>query len=324
MSKLGDEYQELVGLVQKVLDPGATVKVGQWVQGPDGRRDIDVEVKGIVDGKDKFILVECKDWQDPIGIKEIDALDSKRHDLGADETIIYSNSGFTKDALRKAERKKIGACSALKAGDKRIKIVFFKDIVAKRLSIDTWLPVIYFDKTNPQKFEDEWDIKDFTHNGHSVRNWISNKSKQLLIDNENCERIVANYAFGKEIAFEYRGRVVKLIGIGFQLACSKKWLSQRINVDISTGLYDHINKKHIIPNEQSYMLGWIDQDAWDEMEEPDNTDADEDGININLTLINSIPELDDIEAAKLEPVIKEIEERCVDNSADTSLNKDAP
>jgi hypothetical protein len=51
-----------------------------------------------------FILIECKDWRNPVGIGAIGELDSKRRDLHADRTIIYSNSGFTTGALRKAAR----------------------------------------------------------------------------------------------------------------------------------------------------------------------------------------------------------------------------
>src|SRR5258705_5150682 len=93
MAKAGDEYQDIVGDVAKALDPGASVKVGQWVEGPDGKRDLGGEVSGTIDGSPCFIVIECKDWSVPIGIGVVDALDSKRKDLNADQAIIYSNSG---------------------------------------------------------------------------------------------------------------------------------------------------------------------------------------------------------------------------------------
>src|SRR5215510_1062106 len=45
-TKAGDEYQDIVAAVQCALDPGAAVRAGQWIEGPDGRRDLDVEVRG--------------------------------------------------------------------------------------------------------------------------------------------------------------------------------------------------------------------------------------------------------------------------------------
>jgi len=137
VAKPGDEYQELVGAVAAALDPGASVKMGQWIEGPDGKRDLDVEVRGTIDGSPCFILIECKDWRDRVGIGVIDALDSKRRDLGADRAIAYSNSGFTAPALRKAARLEIGAASALKAGDGKAKVAIETEIIAKRLSVDS-------------------------------------------------------------------------------------------------------------------------------------------------------------------------------------------
>jgi hypothetical protein len=68
MAKAGDEYRELVGAVIAALDPGSAVKTEQWITGPDGERDMDVEVRGALNGVPHFILVECKDHTRPIGI----------------------------------------------------------------------------------------------------------------------------------------------------------------------------------------------------------------------------------------------------------------
>jgi len=137
VAKPGDEYQELVGAVEKALEPGASVKVGQWIDGPDGKRELDVEVRGTLDGSPCFILIECKDWGDPVRIGVIDALDSKRRDLFADRAVVYSNSGFTAPALRKAKRVRIGAASALKAGDGEVKVAIETAIVAKGPIVDS-------------------------------------------------------------------------------------------------------------------------------------------------------------------------------------------
>ena len=319
MAKRGDEYQEIVGAVAKALDPGATVNVGQWVEGPDGRRDMDVEIRGTIEGNPRFVLVECKDWRRPVGIKEIDALDSKRHDLGADETFIYSNHGFTEDALRKARRVGIGACSALKAGDKRIKLVFYRELVAKKLSVDRWSPILYFSRDNSQGLEDEWDIKALLYQGRPVVNWISRTSLDILRRHEGCEEVVANFAFGQEVEFSLGGSVLKLIGIGFRLECSKKWVSQEVQVDITLGLFDHLRKKLFIPNKEAYILGWIDPDSWVEIDYPGWQPPEEGSFELYLTLLNTVQELEPKETPELDSIIKEREERCSNPSANHPL-----
>src|SRR5688572_2658658 len=124
MAKAGDEYQAIVEAVARALHPEANVCAGEWVEGPDGRRDMDVAVRF---GKDRVVLLECKDWRRPVGIDAIDKLESKSRDLGAESALIYSNSGFTKQALVKAERVGIGALSALKAEDGRIRSMLTRE-----------------------------------------------------------------------------------------------------------------------------------------------------------------------------------------------------
>src|SRR4051812_23074383 len=120
MPKLGTEYQSLVAEVMNALHPSATITIGEWVIGPDGRREIDISIRGIIDGRPTFVLVECKDWNSKVGIEAIDALESKRHDLGADRTIIASNSGFTAPALAKAGRNSIACVSAMVDGNEKV------------------------------------------------------------------------------------------------------------------------------------------------------------------------------------------------------------
>ena len=138
MPKAGTEYQELVALVAKALDPKADIQTGQWIEGPDGDREVDVAVWGTVDGAPHFIHIECKDWKRPVDIQAIDNLDSKRRHLSADAAMLYSNSGFTKNALRKAERVGIDAVSAMAAGNRLIRPMIERELVAKRLSVDTF------------------------------------------------------------------------------------------------------------------------------------------------------------------------------------------
>src|SRR5579884_2840798 len=95
MAKAGDDYMEQVAKVREALDPNAVVKTGQWIEGPDGEREVDVEVRGTVGGKPHFVIVEAKDWRRRVDVQTVDALDSKRVDLKADAAFIYSNSGFT-------------------------------------------------------------------------------------------------------------------------------------------------------------------------------------------------------------------------------------
>ena len=62
MTKLGKQFELVVSDVVKALDPNSTVRQGDWVLGPDGRRDLDVIVEGTADGIQRRIQIECKDY----------------------------------------------------------------------------------------------------------------------------------------------------------------------------------------------------------------------------------------------------------------------
>ncbi|GIW67652.1 MAG: hypothetical protein KatS3mg096_520 [Candidatus Parcubacteria bacterium] len=120
--KKGIKYQNLVGSIMKALYQSADIKINSIIKGPDGCRDIDVEVRGNLHNGKKFLFIECKDWNKPVGICVLDIVDSKSRDLNADEVIVFSNSGFTKEALNKALRLNIKLCSALKNNSSDVKI----------------------------------------------------------------------------------------------------------------------------------------------------------------------------------------------------------
>jgi len=133
--KRGDDYQLAVAQVANSIDPAAQIVVGTWVDGPDGRRDLDVAVRS-ADGNDLLAVIECKDWNKPIGIAFIDALDSKRRDLGTKAALICSNSGFTADALRKAARVGIPTLAALIEGDSRIRVIIKQQVYTRLVTFE--------------------------------------------------------------------------------------------------------------------------------------------------------------------------------------------
>ena len=201
MPKAGTEYQELVALVAKALDPKAAIRTGQWIEGPDGDREVDVEVRGSVDGAPHFIHIECKDWKRPVDIQAIDNLESKRHDLSADAAMLFSNSGFTKNALRKAERVGIDAVSAMAIGNKLVRPVIERELVAKRLSIDTFQITVFPNKDSEKTFPESWDYRTLWYEGLPFVNWLTELSTQLLQRHEGESKIVELAAFKKETTF---------------------------------------------------------------------------------------------------------------------------
>jgi hypothetical protein len=310
MAKSGDEYQEIVGAVAQALDPGASVKVGQWIEGPDGRRDLDVEVRGTINDSPCFVLIECKDWANPVGIGVVDALDSKRKDLNADRAIIYSNSGFTAPALRKAARVGIETASALKAGDQRIKVMIERPLVAKHLSVDSMRIILYSPPGQAPEVEHGWQVNQLLCDSLPVINWISELSLRLIKEHEDAKNIIFRCVFRPYPGWALNSRTLSVAGFELFFACSKKWIAQTVRVDVTLGLFDYLRRTVVVPDKQMYWMGWIDREAWVEVDrEWEKKELEPNSFEVYLTLLNPIHPINDGVAPKIEELIVEQEVR---------------
>jgi hypothetical protein len=310
MAKAGSEYEELVALVAKAIHRDAEIATGKWVEGPDGKREVDVEVRGTIDGRPHFVHIECKDWKQPVDIKEIDNLDSKRKDLSADAAILFSNSGFTKKALRKAERVGIDAVSAIAEGNNLIRPVIERVMTAKQLSVDSVRMTLYPNEQSNEDIPDGWDFRRLEYNRLPVINWLQNLSLDLIRKHEDESRIIETVAFKKETVFELEGTPVVLRGFRIDMSCSKKWVSQTIREDVSLGFYNHVTRRLTIPDKQYMTMGTIDNEGWDLIENEDGRDYFETSLEpgtfrLDLTLLNPIRAIEGKNTPSIDELINE-------------------
>src|SRR5262245_57854314 len=191
MTKAGSAYNKLAMEMAKALEPLANVRMGQWVEGPDGKREVDVEVRRTTDDLAFFLLIECKDWKTPVDIEEMDKLHSKSKDLAADRVMICSNSGFTKKALRKAARLEIEAVSVLAAGNGLIKIHLNREYVAKALSVEQWSADLFTAEDDEWPLPESWDARQLYYEDLPVVNWFHQISADLLRQHDGASTIVS-------------------------------------------------------------------------------------------------------------------------------------
>lgn len=264
MAKAGDAYREIVGTIMGVLDPDSAVKTEQWITGPDGERDMDVEVRGTLNGVPHFILVECKDHARPIGIGIVDAFESKIRDLKPERAIVFSNSGFTRDALKKANRVGIEMASAMKANDDTVKIKIYREVVARRLTLIFGTVFLYPFDGYPHEIDEKWTIADLLFDGLPVIHWISEKMKLVALEQDTANKIWFLCTFRHESRWSYHGQPLMIGGLKFHFTVKKDWVAQTVKTDVSLGYYDHLKKRVVVPDKQWYALRLIDMDAWDE------------------------------------------------------------
>jgi hypothetical protein len=266
LPKRGEAYQNAVALVAKSIAPSADVEVGAWIDGPDGRRDLDVVVRPQGTDSTRVVVIECKDWNRPIGIAFIDALDSKRRDLGASIAMICSNSGFTSDALRKAARVGIPALSALIEGDKRIRVVVREQIYTRIVEFVTHAPTFHHPNlSNDQKrilagpvYTNEW-----SYCGKSLEAWVAAKLVQVAGVATRSRSFLLKCQFLEPIPFDIRGISIFMSRIDLRAEFTVQWMTQVAEIGASQGMYDHLRKLVLVgPGPYQFHLKNVDSQHW--------------------------------------------------------------
>lgn len=298
MTKAGDPYQELVASIVRALDPNADVQVGQWVEGPDGLLELDVEIRGNLDGVKKYIIVECKDWSRKIGIETVDALESKRKDIAADIALICSNSGFTSIALRKARWVGIGLVPALKTGDPRVRVVIEEEILTRKIKIEKCDTTFHFPSSaiknnTPQGISD----KEITYQGLPIVNWVNEVCLALVGANPLSTKIKANYNFHKSEIFFFSNIPLPVQGCDISLSYSTKWFSQIVTLNATSGMYDYLRRQVLLSIPGQYRIQGVDFDKWQPIDFVPNNNELQLGMSSNSSVI-SIALVDSIDIVK--------------------------
>jgi hypothetical protein len=242
----GEAYQDIVASIVRVFDPEAQVNAGEWIDGPDGRLDMDVSVRGTMDGKPTLTVIECKDFDllrtGKVGRPFVDALDSKRTDLKADFALFCSNSGFTSDALSKAKRVGIGMISILSMNDKRVKVCIEEEVYFRKV----WVDYTKFE-FEMQQLKVQSDGKDIKYEGLQVIAWLFNKANFIARHTQRTGRITATFRFPSITFFAMKGKptIVKSISVTFNVRA--EWYSQTVKLDAPLAIYDYLRGRLLLP-----------------------------------------------------------------------------
>ena len=94
-------FEELVAEIQQKLAPGAKVTTNVRKKGRHSgiERQIDVLVEGQLGQYDLTIVIECKDYKEPVGIEKVEAFITKLKELDATKGAMVASNGFTAPAI---------------------------------------------------------------------------------------------------------------------------------------------------------------------------------------------------------------------------------
>lgn len=174
--KAGRPYEEAVRDLCRTIFPNAKIESGVWVVGPDGRRELDVDIWEMVGDKLMHFMIECKDFNrestGPVGISYVDALDSKCRDLGLHSAFICSNAGYTADAVRKAKRLGIGLLGATRQSDARIRFALQEEVCIRHVRIAECRLQYLYHNDEPLNPLDGVDVNHVLFENRSVIQWL--------------------------------------------------------------------------------------------------------------------------------------------------------
>ena len=243
--KRGIPFEQAVRDVIALLHPQTDVRQGEWVQGPDGRRDLDVYADILIDGVTRRLLFECKDYnpeRGPLGIEFVDNLDSKRRDLNLDAAFICSNAGFTEDAVRKSRRVGIGLIGVFREGDKRIRYEVRDEIYYRHIRIDRNSVSVSFSPGAGPGGEARHD--QLLHAGAPVLNWVGKEMLRVIAMNPIVNGAFAQtYKLKKPTEFVTPKGSIVAEEISYQFAIVGNWYSKIITIGGTAGLYDWLTWK---------------------------------------------------------------------------------
>ena len=262
MSKRGKEYERVVATITQAFDPSARVETGKWVIGPDGRRELDVLISNSLEGHDFRLLIECKDFNPrttgPVGIGYVDALDSKRHDVGATSAILCCNAGFTREAIRKATRVGIGLIAVMKTGDSRLRHRVVDEVFFRKVRITG--SRVHFDPAEGQL--PELAPLGLLFEGSPVANWVHHRAALIVAHNPVVgDTFQQSISFSKPLLFTWDGGHAIFTKIGISFTIEGSWYSYVTEIDSAIGIYNWARRRVMLaPVENKLIYKDIDFD----------------------------------------------------------------
>ncbi|MGB2866694.1 MAG: restriction endonuclease [Sedimentisphaerales bacterium] len=101
-------FEEAVASIQKNFAPNARITHDEKILGKSNtERQIDIVVRYNIGQFSVLVIVDCKDWKNPVDIADIGQFIDMFEDVGANKGALICNAGFTDGAKNRAKEKGI-------------------------------------------------------------------------------------------------------------------------------------------------------------------------------------------------------------------------
>lgn len=99
-------FEDLAAEIQKTLAPSASVTQNDRILGRHSgvQREIDIAIRKNIGQYKLLIVIDCKDYKQPVDVKDVEAFIGLVEDVGANKGAIIAAMGFTKTAKNRAKK----------------------------------------------------------------------------------------------------------------------------------------------------------------------------------------------------------------------------
>lgn len=116
-------FEEAVASIQKNIAPNARISYDEQIVGKSNtERQIDIVVRYNIGQFSILVVIDCKDWKNPVDIGDVGHFIDMVEDVGANKGAIICNSGFTEGAKNRAKEKGIDLLKVVDTENPDIKL----------------------------------------------------------------------------------------------------------------------------------------------------------------------------------------------------------
>lgn len=182
MKNTGKGFENLTAVIFEALSGDKSyesVERDVFLDGPDGKRQIDVLLRGKMGPFDCITIIECKDYNKNVNVTAIDALHSKMQDVNAQKAVFVARKGFSSGARSKAKRLGISLCTAHNTTDEKWKFDLELPFIIREKSLKSINP--QYQLINPPRSIEKLDI--FHINGKHLYELVADHWNKKEFDN---------------------------------------------------------------------------------------------------------------------------------------------
>ncbi|MCC7305621.1 MAG: restriction endonuclease [Alphaproteobacteria bacterium] len=239
----GKDFELLIQKIQQELAPTAKVTHNEKIKGKSGAQNqVDVCLRGHIAQYPFFCIIECKDWQEKVGIETIRGFKTKIFDVGAHRGVMVSRKGFTSEASILAKSEDIILYTLVDANSEDWKNIPLIPIRLIHIQLGSSTAKMVDEQTNePVNFQHNGEIFDKKlQKNFSLEKFLESRWDQVFETREPNKSEIFSTASG-EIYYKQEN-ILRPVILTYSLVSQRVYLYGSVAISEGFGFLDQENQ----------------------------------------------------------------------------------